>query len=81
VHEGEAYNWVLGLTRYTLKKVPDRTGQGAGMVEASCRPAVEGHTRRNAQPSETINKQTWLDELVELLKVNLTHLKDNFEKL
>ena len=36
---------------------------------------------RNARPSETINKQTWLDELVELLKVNLTHLKDNFEKL
>ena len=66
---------------YTLKKVPDRTGQGAGMVEASCRAAAEGHTRRNAQPSETINKQTWLDELVELLKVNLTHLKDNFEKL
>ena len=47
------------------------------MVEASCRPAAEGHTRRNARPSETINKQTWLDELVELLKVNLTHLKDN----
>lgn len=51
------------------------------MVEASCRPAAEGHTRRNARPSETINKQMWLDELVELLKVNLTHLKDNFEKL
>ena len=33
---------------------------------------------RNTRSNEIIDKRTWLDEL---LKANLLHLRDNFEKL
>ena len=36
---------------------------------------------RNTRPGEIIEKQSWLDRLDELLKSNLLHLKENFERL
>ena len=36
---------------------------------------------RNTRPDEIISKQTWLDKFDELLKANLMHLKENFERL
>lgn len=36
---------------------------------------------RNTRSNEIIDKRTWLDKLDDLLKANLLHLRDNFEKL
>lgn len=36
---------------------------------------------RNTRPGETIDKRKWLDKLDELLKTNLLHLKENFDRL
>lgn len=35
---------------------------------------------RNKRPNEAIDRQPWPERLDESLKVNLTHLKENFEK-
>ena len=37
--------------------------------------------QRNYQPQDVIEKQPWIEKLDELLKANLLHLKDNFERL
>ncbi len=36
---------------------------------------------RNTHPNDVIKKETWLDKLDALLKANLLHLKENFERL
>ena len=36
---------------------------------------------RNTRPNDIIDKRTWLDKLDELLRVNLLHLRANFERL
>lgn len=36
---------------------------------------------RNTKPNEIMEKQSWLARLDELIKVNLLHLKGDFEKL
>ena len=36
---------------------------------------------RNARPEEIIGKEPWLERLDKLLEKNLTHLKEDFERL
>lgn len=36
--------------------------------------------QRNVQPEETVEKESWTDRLDELLKANLLHLNDKFER-
>ena len=37
--------------------------------------------QRNVQPEESVEKESWTDRLDELLKANLLHLNDKFERL
>lgn len=57
-----------------LDKKQEWSKQVAGLL----RKAIH---ERNIRPDEIISKQTWLDKFDELLKANLTHLKENFERL